>query len=486
MDKQMYDRILKGAVDLAEHLLSTANREPIGISWNSTFNENNKPRVTKNETIYNGVCGILLFFLELYKKTKDQKYLGVITKGLKWVEEYCRNHPSASISLFTGRSSVSYFYIQLYLTTGLSDYLEKALHVEKKNVASIDQLYNHQITDYLNGISGRVLGLIYLHSVSNEHWILQTINDFTKEIFNRAYLEKGGLCWDRSSLSIHGLCGFSHGASGVAKIFLELGNYLENESFFMIADMAFAYESMFYSVEANNWIDLRKMVFTEDDEKSFQSAYVSRDLNFFTKGKDTFNAWCHGAAGVGLTRLRAYEVTKNSKYLKEVELAIAKTIETDVKNKISQSFTLCHGRGGNADLFLESFRVLGKTRYWEYAQKIVLDALDEKDRNGFYCSGTISRRDTSMFVGEAGVGYFFLRTLDPLNVPSILSPKIDKKIEKLNITDQSFLNSSLSDICIRSIEKRYARTIKVLSRLFPEKAQDLLKKITRYQDLKRV
>lgn len=482
MEKQIHDRILKGAKDIAENLSNNAIQEVTGLSWVSTINENNKPKATKNETIYNGVCGILLFYLELYKKTRDEKYFETIVKGLKWVEKYCENHPAASVSLFTGRSSMSYFYLKMYLATGMTEYLEKALTTEKKIVRAIDDMSNHEITDYLNGISGRILGLISLHSLSREPWILHTIHCYAEEIFNRAYLENGGLCWDRSTLSIHGLCGFSHGASGVAKIFLELGNYLDNQSFFLIADKAFAYESFFYSKPANNWIDLRKMVFTEEDEKSFQTGYMSGDLDFFTTGKDAFNAWCHGAAGVGLVRLRAYELTKNRDYLNESELAIAKTIETDITDKLLQSFTLCHGRGGNADLFLESYRVLGAKKYWEYAQKIALDALEANDQHGYYRSGTISKQDTSLFLGDAGIGYFFLRTLDPINVPSILAPKIDKKAKKLDVTGCPFLMSSPTDIYIGSIKKRYPRTIKALNFFFPEQFRHYFEKLTHDQN----
>jgi hypothetical protein len=62
-----------------------------------------------------------------------------------------------------------------------------------------------------------------------------------------------------------------------------------------------------------------------------------------------------GAAGIGLTRLRAFELLKKPIYEQEAKNAIARAMRQGGENEpISPMFTLSEGETGNAELFLQS------------------------------------------------------------------------------------------------------------------------------------
>ncbi|MGH7599051.1 MAG: lanthionine synthetase LanC family protein [bacterium] len=130
------------------------------------------------------------------------------------------------------------------------------------------------------------------------------------------------------------------------------------------------------------------------------------------------NAWCHGAPGIGLSRLRAFELLKKEEYADAARVAIQTTLEAESKLKnnceevAARSYTLCHGSGGNAELFLEAYKIFGNEKYLLLAEKVALQTLAHGKMNHGYISGygrAGTQKDLSLFMGKAGVGYFYLR-----------------------------------------------------------------------------
>jgi lantibiotic biosynthesis protein len=82
------------------------------------------------------------------------------------------------------------------------------------------------------------------------------------------------------------LTGLAHGGSGYAFALLELYSVAQDPVFLKTGRGAFGYEDELFDSVSGNWPDLRP--FNSGNEAS----------RFVT-------AWCHGAAGIGLARLRA-------------------------------------------------------------------------------------------------------------------------------------------------------------------------------------
>ncbi|MCL5952738.1 MAG: hypothetical protein M1132_13640 [Chloroflexi bacterium] len=478
MNQEDQCRCLNETIRIGDELLSSAKFEADRASWTTMlFDEHANIIWRELVTIYNGVCGIVLFLLELYKRTEAEKYLCAAIAGIRWVDHYCRHHPDDNYAFYTGRMGVSYTMIKVFEITKDTAYLEMALHNARRCNRFLDLSHSD---DLLNGVSGMLLGLLHLYALTHEQWVLQRISSAAEHLANTAYHGKVGVYWDHSPNCIRGLCGLSHGASGIGFVFLELGNYFGDATLYWLAEQAFLYEASCYDESIRNWPDFRKGIHNPEDYEEHIKAYLQNNLAFFTMHGD-MNAWCHGAAGIGLVRLRALELLGKPVYEREAQLAITKTFTTTVECQSLrrwQTFTLCHGDGGNAELLLEAYRHFGHASHLVGAEAIAVRALNSKEAGQAYSpgyTGAGTREDKSLFMGNAGIGYFYLRMLDPLNVPSVLAPRLSPYSmhfrEPANEEGITILKCNPRTIVIQSL---FRRTLYVMKCLAPNATQGYL------------
>lgn len=473
--------LLDEARRIGDRLLAEAENDENGMHWKTmTMDMNQNISFIKSENIYSGVSGIVLFFLELFKQTQDKRYMDAAVQGMKWVVNYCKKNPSNYYAFFTGRMGVSYTLLQMHKFTREKDYLENAIAMARPCKDALEGFTG--VDDLINGASGTLLGLLHLHAASREEWILESIDCVIRHLVDRANHGPVGLYWDRSPQQISGLCGFSHGAAGIGFAFLELGRYFQNEVFYFIARQAFLYENYFFdqAKKHKNWPDLRKGIYSDDDNREHQKAFLEGDMDFLTRGGD-MNAWCHGAAGIGLSRLRAFQLLKTPVYKNDVQIAVDKTVLTDIESSTpGPLFILCHGGGGNAELFIYAYQTLGDKKYLSLAEKIAGNALAYHEKHNQYLPGyraSGAGEDRSLFMGSAGVGYFLLRLADPFHVPSILAPGIDVNLKPGELSSAShfpFIDISLPDLQKRLLEKDFKRTILIAEKIVPGKLKAFL------------
>jgi hypothetical protein len=470
----MKELLLNEAKRIGDQLLQEAKTENNGMYWETmTMDLDRNVSYKTSESIYSGAAGVVLFLLELYKQSQDQRYMDAAVRGMNWVVNYCENNPSQYYAFFTGRMGIPYVLLRMHEFTGEGRYVEQALAAAR---ACVDLLNSHQrVDDLINGTSGALLGLLHLHAAVGEEWILTTIDAFIKHLVGSAHHGPRGLYWDRSEAAISGLCGLSHGAAGLGFVFLELGHYFQNETFYKVAEQAFLYERHFFMESRSNWPDLRKGIYTDEDRENHKKAFLEDNLDFFTVGGD-MNAWCHGAAGIGLSRLRAFQLLNKKIYEDEARVTIEKTTLTNVETDTPQpTFTLCHGGGGNAELFIYAYQVFNDRRYLELAEKVAVKAIDFYEKNKYFYSGFHyggDMQDMSLFMGNAGIGYFYLRLLNPSQVPSIEAPIVDKPFkpgEPLSKSRYPFITISTADVQEELLKKNFQRTLYCAENLIPQK-----------------
>jgi hypothetical protein len=66
--------------------------------------------------------------------------------------------------------------------------------------------------------------------------------------------------------------------------------------------------------------------------------------------------WCHGAPGIGLSRLRAFELTGDEQYQREARLALRATSRA-LRDSTLTGFSLCHGILGTRNYYLSELPV---------------------------------------------------------------------------------------------------------------------------------
>jgi lantibiotic biosynthesis protein len=193
------------------------------------------------------------------------------------------------------------------------------------------------------------------------------------------------------------LCGLSHGAAGIGWALLELYAATGDERFRTGADGAFAYERWWLDRETGTWPDLR----------------IGGQRRRRRVPSPAIGTWCHGEAGIALTRMRAAEVLGPDPYAAEAELALATTarvLEAMLPFDL-EDITLCHGAAGAADVLL----CAGDTELPERLGRLALARHDPAGRD--WPSGVAAGSTPALFQGLSGIGWWFLRLHDPA-IPS--------------------------------------------------------------------
>jgi type 2 lantibiotic biosynthesis protein LanM len=198
------------------------------------------------------------------------------------------------------------------------------------------------------------------------------------------------------------LTGFSHGAGGIGWALIRLGRALDRPAYVEAGRRAYAYEARHFDETAKDWYDLR-----------------TNAGGIVIGGRHYANAWCNGAAGIGLSRIASWAELggDDDSLLAEAHQALAATMRNFPR---LMNDTLCHGRSGNAELFLR-FGLLRDEPAFRLEANVQVQSqwrhLDEAE------SG-ITRGSAGFFpglmIGMTGFGMHFLRLADPDRVPSVL------------------------------------------------------------------
>lgn len=428
MLQDIQGQILNEAKRIGNEIISKAKKDQYGIYWETlAFDLNKKTKWDHKENLYSGDAGIILFIAELANQFPEEKYKSFVEEAASALYSRCLAHKTDNYAFYTGRSGVAYLFALL------ADFYRD----EKYNQYAFDTINGCErflqkpgrVDDFLNGAAGTLFALVFLFSKTKNENLLASICKFLGTLYQGAHLTEKGLYWDRSGRTIRGLCGISHGAGGIALVFQELAKYFQYSPFMHVASAAFDYENHHFDHEKNNWPDFRKGAYDEKAEAEFQDEYNNRNQNFFLQPGD-MAAWCHGAPGVGLTRLNTLGDTEDtSNYECDIQRAVEKTLETlEQPASAPTSFTLCHGRGGNALFLMEVISKSAKPNLLKQVVETAKGALNHKEKYGYYYSGYRSageREDLSLFMGTAGIGYFFLRLCSDSMLSSILNPSIE-------------------------------------------------------------
>lgn len=199
------------------------------------------------------------------------------------------------------------------------------------------------------------------------------------------------------------LTGFSHGVSGIGTALLEVFRLSGEARFRSGAEMAFHYERHWFDRAAGNWPDLRGRV----------TGRKGRHL------LPCSGFWCHGAPGIALSRLRAWEITQDAQCLGEAKVALSTTqsLTHDALKAADMGFSLCHGLAGNAEVLVLGQGILGTQNPVDLnvVDRVVDAGIDTLSRS----SRQAPTQSPGLMTGLAGLGHFLLRRARP-EVPPLL------------------------------------------------------------------
>lgn len=486
MDRRTYQVLLREAIRIGDLVLGLSVPERRGVAWRTLCGDTpGALRWGFSPWIYQGVSGIVLFLLALHRLARTTRHLAAAVEAARWLESLEAEEVFSSPGFHCGSVGVAYALCHAYSATGDEHFRESASRI--LNHALSNWTANPQRYGLLDGLAGTLLGACHV-SAFLKHQAHGQIAAIVVHLADAANLDDNGLSWDRTDAGAAGLCGMAHGAAGVGFSLFEASAFLRSGAPAWLAISAYEYEDNQFDHKRGNWPDLRWEQSLPRRPCGHASVTISDSPADSDPSLYEMIAWCHGAPGIGLARLRAFELTGGQRWIEMAHAALGKTASVPIEaHSPPGSFTLCHGAGGNADLYLEAYRVLGLSHYRDMAQDLAAAALTVKNRYGFYASGyshAPTLPDLSLFNGQSGIGYFLLRAIDPVTTPSILAPRLRESLARSRTRDFS-LPRRFSLIQFKAIvtKKRFRRTLAVAMKQAPDHVRRFLHNSSTASDL---
>jgi hypothetical protein len=359
---------------------------------------------------YSGTSGIGHFLARLHAATGDEVFrrtaLGALHHALARAEDV---EPFSRIGAWSGWSGLGLAVLKGAALLGEESLREPALALLGRIAAGEVDL---QGIDVLAGCAGASVALLSAQrGFGGPDSFLDAAVRLGDLLIERASRADFGWSWGEpprpGSKQKGNLTGFSHGAGGIGWSLFELWRATGEERFRQAGEEAFRYERHWYDPERGNWPDLR------DPELSGMPA----DAPSFMA------AWCHGAPGIALGRLRVWEITGDETCRAEAEAALATTAEHVLGGpEMSQTnYSLCHGLGGNCDALLQGARILNRPDWRQRAEEIGRRGLEtfHAQQLPWPCGTYGGVEVPGLMLGLAGIGWFYLRLADP-ETPSAL------------------------------------------------------------------
>jgi lantibiotic biosynthesis protein len=351
-------------------------------------------------TLYGGTSGIALFLAELFTRTGVHRQAEIAVAAMRHAVARLDAVPrNARFGFFGGQVGVATALVRVGLLTGRPDFVSTARSLLSSLVRDMGDDY---LYDVILGAAGGAAALLVLQRQLEIEGLGECALTLGRSMMRGATRTEEGWSWGERATGEEfprDLTGFAHGASGIGWSLLELYAASGDLRFLEGGREAFRYEARWFSPDRDNWPDFR------EHDGEFEPAPHAM-------------AWCHGAPGIGLARLRALHATDDPEWQRELQAAIRATSRalTDPDDQVETSFTLCHGQLGLA----EFLRDTGDDRARSIADGVALRGVERHGgRPHSWVSGTGRGSSPSLMVGLAGIGYAYLRLADP-GVPSVL------------------------------------------------------------------
>jgi lantibiotic modifying enzyme len=127
--------------------------------------------------------------------------------------------------------------------------------------------------------------------------------------------------------------------------------------------------------------------------------------------------------GIGVSRLAAYRILKDKRYLKDSTVAIDTTAQA-IREKIDfyhPDTSLCHGLTGLCDLLIHADQVLGNCSNKALVNQTGTSIAEKYENDTNLRLLGVFIETPGLMLGLACTGYLCLRLVDPSRFPSILT-----------------------------------------------------------------
>jgi type 2 lantibiotic biosynthesis protein LanM len=352
--------------------------------------------------LYDGLPGVALFLAYLGAVTGEERYRDLATATITAVRGQLprARRFETSVGAFNGWGGLLHLFTHAGSLWNDRDVLDEAEAIVPLLPPLIHADRN---IDIIGGSAGCLLTLLNLHSVTASTASLEAAMRCGERLIETACTQRIGVGWMANVPSHQPLAGFSHGSAGIAAALFALAAHTGDHRYSRLARQALAYERTLFSSTHGNWLDVR--VSAREQAIGTTAAAAPKFQH----------AWCHGAPGIALARLRSLRYHDDETVREEIDLALHATLRHGYRG--SQS--LCHGSLGNLEalLFARECGESSASAVTKFSDGIVAGLA----RTGPVCANPAGLESPGLMTGLAGIGYGLLRMVAPEVVPSILA-----------------------------------------------------------------
>jgi type 2 lantibiotic biosynthesis protein LanM len=373
-----------------EAILGTDDAVWIGVSIEGIDQDaySYKPLATG---LYDGVAGLALANAYAARHFGDERFLDLARRTAGPVVGYLRylakHRIVETVGAYSGISGLLYTLDHVAHVLDDSSYLEaidEALPWLRRCAEQED------CPDLIAGLAGCAivaLGLYRRHGMAG-------------------YREVAAVCGERllaSAVDVQGtagwyvthsgamLGGFSHGSAGIAWSLHELADEFDDAALRDVADRAVAFDRRLYVPAAGAWRDLRPEM----------------------AGTESYPAlWCHGAGGIGLSRLLMLQRHGDEALAEEARAAV----DLVAAHGFGHNHSICHGDFGALALLELAEQTWGKPVGHAGRAGAVIRDIAAK---GLRCGLTDGIWMPGLMLGAAGALLGLLRLASPSDVPEV-------------------------------------------------------------------
>lgn len=277
--------------------------------------------------LYEGIGGITIFLARVLRDNHNRtdRYEHVfdlcIRKLFCYTERAFRREQGMGLEhtgAYLGEGSVVFTYLLLYEITKEKSFLAWA----QRHAELVEQLQETETSmDFLSGLSGAVMVFARLYKATGKKHYLETAVRMGERAWAgcKAFESGAGWCLLKGTMPLAGL---AHGNSGLLLAFGYLLELTQGRCYEERIEKLLLYEDSLY--ENGNWKDLR-----HPDEVRLCN-----------------NAWCHGAAGILISRQKLKQ--GNFRGMSEwLERDVERCKQIFLEDREPGELCLCHGLAGN-------------------------------------------------------------------------------------------------------------------------------------------
>ena len=374
--------LVKEAVAIAQELQQRGIYDHNGVSWIGLGLRPNAPGFqlqSLSNNLYDGRCGVALFFAALSKITKNSHWQDLALKTLIPLRRILRSNSEVvqrlkleGIGGATGLSSIVYSLVQIGQLINNSSIIEDAKKAAR--LITADSIDRNNSSGLIDGTAGTILACLKLYEIEP--------NALNSAIACGEHLLQQ---LDRSLPQLP--TGLAEGSVGIAYALSQLFEITQDSRYLVGTEKAIALYT--------NRID------TNSKEAVFH------------------NTWAGGTAGIGLGHLGMMSVLNNSAMRKEIDRSIIQT----QNHCLSDVDSLAWGNFGRIETLLVASQTLNRPQLYDFALQATTTLVRQARSRGRFNLNSLSVPvvyNPGFFHGTSGIGYQLLKIAYPRLLPSIL------------------------------------------------------------------